>query len=55
MHTTQHVIASDPLTARDVARNRATAEGWRHVIVFDVRQSGPREWAVTLVVSDLRR
>ncbi len=55
MHTTFHVTASDLMTAREVARNRAHAEGWGHVIVFGVRQTGPRDYAVDLVVSQLRR
>lgn len=51
MQTVIRVSADVGVNAREMAKNQAFAQGFRQVQVLQVRQVGPREYDVELLVS----
>lgn len=55
MNVTYQVTADTILRAVDIAKQRASAEGWVVTTVVRTQQTGPREYEVHLVVSKHNR
>lgn len=55
MNVTYTVNADTILRAVDIAKQRASAEGWVTTTVVRTQQKGPREYEVHLVVSKHNR
>lgn len=51
MNTTYPIVADSMWSARQIAEQRARAEGFRHVAIFAVRQLGWRQFEVDAWVS----